>query len=214
MKKKERALKIIEELSALYPMAGCTLKYSDPLQLLIATQLAAQCTDERVNIVTESLFKKYRTVEDFAGADIRELEGDIRSTGFYHNKARNIIACCQKIISDYGGKVPDTMEKLLTLPGVGRKTANVILGDVFKTPGIVVDTHAKRLSRRIGFTREEDPVKIEFDLMRIIPKDKWTVFSHMLVFHGRAVCKARNPECGLCTIRSYCDFVNKKQDVQ
>jgi endonuclease III len=144
------------------------------------------------------------------GDDIKELEDDIRSTGFYRNKARNIIACCKKIISDYDGKVPDTMEKLLTLPGVGRKTANVVLGDVFRIPGIVVDTHAKRLSRRLGLTREEDPVKIEFDLMRIIPKDKWTIFSHMLVFHGRAVCKARNPQCGLCTIRPYCVFGNNK----
>lgn len=214
MTKKERALKIIEELGALYPMAGCSLKYSDPLQLLIATQLAAQCTDERVNLVTKTLFKKYRTVKDFAGADVKELEDDIRSTGFYRNKARNIIACCKKIITDYDGKVPDTMEKLLTLPGVGRKTANVVLGDAFGVPGIIVDTHAKRLSRRLGLTREEDPVKIEFDLMRIIPKDKWTIFSHRLVFHGRAVCKARNPACGSCTIRPYCVFGNKKSDGQ
>lgn len=212
MKKKERVLKIIEELGTLYPMTGCTLRYSDPLQLLIATQLAAQCTDERVNIVTKSLFKKYRTVEDFAGADIKELEDDIRSTGFYRNKARNIIACYQKIIADYEGKVPDTMEKLLSLPGVGRKTANVVLGNAFGIPGIVVDTHAKRLSRRLGLTREEDPVKIEFDLMKIVPKDKWTIFSHMLVFHGRAVCKARSPECGSCTIRPYCVFGNKKTE--
>lgn len=210
MKKKQRALKIIEELDRLYPDAGCSLTYKTPLQLLIATQLAAQCTDERVNIVTRDLFEKYKTAEDFANADIKVLEQDIRSTGFYRNKARNIIACCQKIIDEYDGEVPDTMEKLLTLPGVGRKTANVILGNIFNTPGIVVDTHAKRLSNRLGLTKEQDPTKIEFDLMKIIPRERWSRFSNQLVFHGRAVCNARKPDCESCSLKPYCVYGQKK----
>ena len=210
MNKKQRALKIIEELDRLYPDAGCSLTYKTPLQLLIATQLAAQCTDERVNIVTRDLFEKYKTAEDFANADIKVLEQDIRSTGFYRNKARNIIACCQKIIDEYDGEVPDTMEKLLTLPGVGRKTANVILGNIFNTPGIVVDTHAKRLSNRLGLTKEQDPTKIEFDLMKIIPRERWSRFSNQLVFHGRAVCNARKPDCESCSLTPYCVYGQKK----
>ncbi len=201
--------KIIEELERLYPSAGCSLTYRNPLQLLIATQLAAQCTDARVNIVTKTLFQKYRTVQDFAESDVIELEEDIRSTGFYRNKARNIIACCRKIITEYHGEVPNTMEKLLTLPGVGRKTANVLLGDVFGVPGVVVDTHAKRLSNRLGLTRQQDPVKIEYDLMKIIPQEKWSVFSHQLVFHGRAVCTARKPDCEACMVRPYCVYGQK-----
>ena len=203
-------MKIIEELDRLYPDAGCSLTYKTPLQLLIATQLAAQCTDERVNIVTRDLFEKYKTAEDFANADIKVLEQDIRSTGFYRNKARNIIACCQKIIDEYDGEVPDTMEKLLTLPGVGRKTANVILGNIFNTPGIVVDTHAKRLSNRLGLTKEQDPTKIEFDLMKIIPRERWSRFSNQLVFHGRAVCNARKPDCESCSLKPYCVYGQKK----
>jgi len=210
MNKKQRALKIIEELDRLYPDAGCSLTYKTPLQLLIATQLAAQCTDERVNIVTRDLFEKYKTAEDFENADIKVLEQDIRSTGFYRNKARNIIACCQKIIDEYDGEVPDTMEKLLTLPGVGRKTANVILGNIFNTPGIVVDTHAKRLSNRLGLTKEQDPTKIEFDLMKIIPRERWSRFSNQLVFHGRAVCNARKPDCESCSLKPYCVYGQKK----
>lgn len=206
MKKSERVESIIKELERLYPTAGCSLTYQNPLQLLIATQLSAQCTDARVNIVTRDLFKKYRSVQDFANADIKELEEDIRSTGFYRNKAKNIIECCRKIISDFDGNVPDSMDKLLTLPGVGRKTANLVLGDIFNIPGIVVDTHAKRLSNRLGLTKEQDPVKIEFDLMKIIPEEIWSRFSHQLVLHGRAVCKARKPDCDICTIRTYCHF--------
>ena len=206
MKKKDRVQHIINELDGLYPIAECSLTYQDPLQLLIATQLSAQCTDARVNIVTKDLFVKYKTVQDFAEAVIEELEEDIRSTGFYKNKARNIIACCRKIISDFKGVVPDSMDKLLTLPGVGRKTANLVLGDIYGIPGIVVDTHAKRLSNRLGLTKEHDPVKIEFDLMKIIPKKIWSRFSHQLVLHGRAVCKARKPDCELCTLREYCFF--------
>jgi endonuclease-3 len=208
MKKSDRVKHIMEELERLYPEAACSLVYKDPLQLLIATQLSAQCTDARVNIVTRDLFKKYRSAQDFANADIKELEDDIRSTGFYRNKVRNIIESCKKILSDYDGKVPNTMDKLLTLPGVGRKTANLVLGDIFGIPGIVVDTHAKRLSNRLGLTKEQDPVKIEFDLMKIIPKKMWSRFSHQLVSHGRAVCKARKPECEICTLRPYCLFKN------
>lgn len=210
MQKKQRVTKIMEELDRLYPNAGCSLMYNDPLQLLIATQLAAQCTDERVNIVTKDLFKKYKNAKDFANADLKILEQEIRSTGFYRNKARNIIACCKKIVEQYKGEVPGSMEELLTLPGVGRKTANVVLGDVFNIPGIVVDTHAKRLSNRLGLTKEQDPTKIEFDLMKIIPKKSWTKFSHQLVFHGRAVCNARKPKCEECSIKPYCVFIQKK----
>jgi len=206
MDNKQKAAEIIKVFDKLYDDAECTLKYSDPLQLLIATQLAAQCTDERVNIVTETLFKKYRNVYDFANADITELEQDIRPTGFFRNKARNIINCCKMIIKDYGGKVPDTMEQLLKLPGVGRKTANLILGDIFGVPGIVVDTHAKRLSQRIGFTKNDDPEKIEYDLMEIVPRENWSKFCHQLVYHGRAICNARKPKCGECPIRQYCDY--------
>lgn len=206
MKKSDRVEHIIKELDRLYPTAGCSLVYQNPLQLLIATQLSAQCTDARVNIVTKDLFKKYRSAQDFAGADIKELENDIRSTGFYRNKAKNIIECCKKIISDFNGEVPNTMDKLLTLPGVGRKTANLVLGDIFNIPGIVVDTHAKRLSNRLGLTKEQDPVKIEFNLMKIIPREIWSRFSHQLVLHGRAVCKARKPDCESCTLKTYCLF--------
>lgn len=209
MQKKQRVIKIMEELDKMYPDAGCSLAYENPLQLLIATQLAAQCTDKRVNIVTEKLFKKYKTVEDFANADQRILEKEIHSTGFYRNKARNIISCCKKIVEQYDGQVPNSMEELLTLPGVGRKTANVVLGDAFGIPGIVVDTHAKRLSNRLGLTKQQDPTKIEFDLMRVIPKVHWSSFSHKLVFHGRAICSARKPNCEQCSIRPYCVFGQK-----
>lgn len=201
---------IIKELDKLYPTAECSLIYKDPLQLLVATQLSAQCTDARVNIVTKDLFDRYRSVKDFAEADITELEEYIRSTGFYRNKAKNIIACCRKILTDFQGKVPDSMDELLTLPGVGRKTANLVLGDIFGKPGVVVDTHAKRLSNRLGLTAMQDPVKIEFDLMKILPENMWSRFSHQLVLHGRAVCKARKPDCEICTLRSYCNFGNKK----
>ena len=210
MRQKEVAEKIIEELDRLYPDAGCSITYSTPLQLLVATQLAAQCTDERVNIVTKELFKKYKTAADFANADLKTLEQEIRPTGFFRNKAKNIRECCRTIIEKYKGEVPDSMEKLLTLPGVGRKTANVILGNIYNIPGIVVDTHAKRLSNRLGLTGEQDPVKIEFDLMKIIPREKWSKFSNQLVFHGRAVCKARNPNCEECTLRPYCVYGKKK----
>lgn len=206
MNKKQKVKNIIEQLEIMYPDAECSLDYNDPLQLMISTQLAAQCTDARVNIVTKDLFKKYKSVEDFANADLLELEQDIRSTGFYHNKARNIIAACRMIIDDFERNVPSDMDSLLKLPGVGRKTANLLLNDYFGVPGIVVDTHAKRLSNRIGLTDNTDPEKIEYDLMRVIPKDKWGRFCHMLVFHGRAVCNARKPMCGNCGILPFCQF--------
>jgi endonuclease-3 len=210
LRKKEKAKAILETLAGLYPEAHCSLDFETPLDLLIATQLAAQCTDARVNIVTKDLFKKYRTAEDYAAASLEELEQDIKSTGFFRNKARNIKECCIRLITVYGGKVPDTMEDLLTLPGVGRKTANVVLSTIFNKPGVIVDTHCTRLSRRLGLTKSENPEIIERDLMKLIPEDQWANFSHYLVFHGREVCQARKPRCGSCSILPYCDFARKK----
>jgi endonuclease III len=203
---KKRAKKIFDVLGKEYPAAGCSLRHADPLELLIATILSAQCTDERVNIVTKDLFKKYRTAKDYAGADLPALEKEIHSTGFYKNKAKNIKNCCTEIVANHGGKVPNTLEELVKLPGVGRKTANVVLGNAFDVPGIVVDTHVQRLSQRIGLSKNEDPVKIEFDLMELFPKDGWTQISHQLVYHGRAVCNARKPLCDICKLLKYCDF--------
>ncbi len=196
---------IIAELRQLYPQATCTLNYSNPLELLIATQLSAQCTDERVNIVTATLFQKYRNVEDFAQVSQQELEQDIHSTGFYRNKAKNIRAACQRLITTYGSEVPRTMQEILTLPGVARKTANVVLGNAFGiVEGFVVDTHVGRLSRRFGWTTNTDPVKIEQDLMRIIPRADWLDLSHLMIFHGRAICDARRPLCEQCTLAQFC----------
>src|SRR5712671_4874450 len=192
----EQVSSIIEELRRLYPGARCTLNFSNPLELLIATQLAAQCTDDRVNIVTKDLFRKYRSVEDYATASQEELEQDIKSTGFYRNKAKNIRAACQRIITEYGGEVPRTMAGLLSLAGVARKTANVVLGNAFGiVEGFTVDTHVTRLSHLLGWTMNTDPVKIEQDLMRIIPQKDWLDLSHLMIFHGRAVCIARRPLC-------------------
>ena len=206
MTTKQRVLKIIDQFNKMYPDAECSLVYRDPLQLMISTQLAAQCTDARVNIVTKDLFQKYKTVQDFANAGQEELEQDIKSTGFYHNKSRNIIAACRMLIADFGGTVPSNMEDLLKLPGVGRKTANLVLNDCFGVPGIVVDTHAKRLSKRIGLTVQEDPEKVEYDLMKVVPVEKWGSFCHQLVYHGRAVCNARKPLCENCGIRPFCKY--------
>jgi endonuclease-3 len=206
MNRRERAKAVINQLEKMYPDAACSLYYEDPIQLMVATQLAAQCTDARVNIVTKDLFKKYKTVYDFANADLSELEQDIRSTGFYRNKAKNIIGACRMIISEFGGTVPSEMDSLLKLPGVGRKTANLLLNDYFGIPSIVVDTHAKRLSKRIGLTDNEDPEKIEYDLMKIIPEDKRGQFCHQLVYHGRAICNARKPLCEKCDILPFCKF--------
>ena len=205
--KKERAARVILLLKEAYPNSDCTLDYKEPLQLLIATQLAAQCTDARVNLVTPALFKKYPDVYAFAAADELELREMIHSTGFYKNKAKNIIGCCRKLISDFDGRVPDTMDELLMLPGVGRKTANLILGDIFNKPSIVVDTHATRLSNRLGFTKEKDPYKIELDLLKIIEPEEQTDFCHRLVDHGRAVCSARSPKCDVCPLNPVCPKV-------
>lgn len=203
-KKRERVLEIIKVFEEIYPSADCTLDYMSPLQLLIATQLAAQCTDARVNLVTPALFERYKTARDFAEADENQLMEYIRSTGFFRNKAKNIIGCCKKLVSDFGGEVPRTMDELLTLPGVGRKTANLVLGDSFGIPGIVVDTHATRLSNRMGLTSEKDPYKIEMDLLKIVPPEKQSDFCHCLVFHGREFCSARKPMCESCPLSGIC----------
>jgi endonuclease-3 len=196
---------IIAELRRLYPDATCSLNFTTPLELLVATQLAAQCTDERVNLVTKDLFRKYRSVEDFATVSQEELEQDIKSTGFYRNKAKNIRATCQRIIAEYGGEVPHTMKELLSLPGVARKTANVVMGNAFGiVEGYIVDTHNMRLSRRFGWTTSEDPVKIEQTLMHIIPQKDWLDLSHYMIYHGRAICDARKPRCEQCTVAKLC----------
>lgn len=206
MNNRERVKKIIEIFDKIYPEAGCSLVYRDPLQLLAAVQLSAQCTDAKVNEVTKTLFAKYKNVDDFAEADIEELEKEIKPTGFYRNKARNIKKCCQVIRDEFGGMMPDNLDDMLKLPGVGRKTANLVLGEIFGIPGIVVDTHVTRLSQRIGLTENEDPVKIEYDLMKIVPKAEWNRFCHQLIFHGRAICTARKPECSKCPIVELCEF--------
>jgi endonuclease-3 len=196
---------IVRRLRALYPDAVTALSHDNPLQLLVATILSAQCTDERVNKVTPRLFATYRTASEYASANPSELEAIIRSTGFYRAKAKHIIRCCGQIAATHGGRVPDTMEGLVGLAGVGRKTANVVLGSAFgKAAGVVVDTHVKRLTGLLGLTGESDPVKIETDLMKLVPKEDWTVFSHLLILHGRAVCRARRPACGECVLKDVC----------
>jgi len=208
---RRRILAFFPILRKTYPEAKVSLDFNAPLELMIATILAAQCTDARVNIVTKDLFKKYRKPEDWVKVNREELEQDIRSTGFYRNKAASIQKACQILIDNFGGKVPQTMEELLTLNGVGRKTANVILGNCFGVQGIVCDTHMIRLARRLGLSANSDPVKLEFDLMDIVPKEKhggWTLFSHCIVFHGRACCKARKPDCPACPIAQYCPAAN------
>ena len=202
--------KIKDALNNEYGDADCTLNYENPLELMIATQLAAQCTDARVNIVMKDLTKKYPDVYAYANADLEELMQDIHSTGFFRNKAKNIIAACKMIISDYGGEVPSTMPELLKLAGVGRKTANLLLGDAFGIPGIVVDTHAGRLSRRMGLTKNTDPYKVELDLLKIVPKDYQTKFCHQLVEHGRKYCKSQHPDCENCPLGSFCKKIDTK----
>lgn len=209
MTKKERVAALRPLLDAAYPEVKCSLNYSTPVEMLIATQMSAQCTDARVNIVTETLFKKYKSVEDFANADYEELCEDIKSAGFYRNKAKNIIACCQRLIDVYGGEVPDTMEDLLTLAGTGRKTANLVLGDIFGKPAVVVDTHCMRLAKRIGLTTSTDPAKIEMELKKIVPPDYQLRLCHQFVYHGRAVCTARKPKCEVCPIASVCKSAGK-----
>ena len=197
--------KIIAGLQRAYPDAHCELYYSNPLELLIATILSAQCTDKRVNLVTADLFKKYRSAKDYANADRAELEQDIKTTGFFRNKAKNIRSCCRKLVEKHGGKVPRTMEELTGLDGVGRKTANVVLGNAFNlNHGVVVDTHVARLSERLGLTHEKDPEKIELDLQGLVPQAQWTLFSHWLIWHGRRRCFARKPDCPHCEIKGFC----------
>lgn len=205
--RRQRTRRILRKLAKLYPDAHCALDYANPLQLLIATILSAQCTDVRVNLVTPALFARYKTVQDFANADVSELETLIQSTGFFRNKAKNIIACCQRIVAEHGGEVPATLEQLVPLPGVGRKTANVVLGNAFGVPGITVDTHVGRLSRRMGLTEQDDPVKVERDLMELVPTTEWTLFSHRMIFHGRQICEARKPRCAECRLADVCPRV-------
>lgn len=202
--KKKRVRKIINILKKLYPDAKTHLNFSNPLELLIATILAAQCTDERVNKVTEYLFKKYRTAHDYANADLKTLEQEIKPTGFYRNKAKAIKNCCSVLVEKYEGRVPDTLEELVKLPGVGRKTANAVLANAFGKQGIIVDTHLKRVTTRLGLVKSKDPNKIEFELMEIVPKNSWTLFSNTIGEHGRYVCEARKPKCSICKISKLC----------
>ena len=202
--------KILPLLKKTYPDATTALHFSNPLELLIATILSAQCTDVRVNMITKDLFRKYKSAADCANADLKQIEEDIRTCGFYHHKAVSIKAACRKIVDDYGGRVPNTMEELVTLPGVGRKTANVVLGNAFGIPGIACDTHVLRVSRRLQLSEHtDDPVKLEFDLDDIVPKKDWTLFSHLLIFHGRQICTARKPNCPECPIAPYCPAANR-----
>ena len=202
----KRIKKILRILGRTYPDVKTALRHRSPVELLVATILSAQCTDKQVNQVTATLFRKLRTAKDFAEVSLSDLEEMIRPTGFYKNKAKSIKACCVALTEKYDGKVPDNMGALLQLPGIGRKTANVILGSAFGIPGIVVDTHVKRVSQHIGLTKERDPVKIEFDLMPLIPKKNWIGFSHQMIWHGRALCKARKPNCPACPLRDLCDY--------
>lgn len=188
----------------------CYLNHENAWQLLIATMLSAQCTDARVNIVTKDLFQKYRSVNDFAEADLKELEQDIRSTGFYHNKAKNIIACCRDLRDKFGGEVPREIEDLTSLAGVGRKTANVIRGNIYHEPSVVVDTHVKRISRKLGLTKEEDPVKVEYELMKVLPKDHWILYNIQIITLGRQICKAPTPKCEECFLTEQCADYQKR----
>jgi len=195
---------IFSRLSAAYPSAHCALNYTNPRELLIATILSAQCTDKRVNLVTPGLFKKYPTAQAFADANLEELKNDIRSTGFFNNKAKAIKAAMQSVVEKFGGEVPGTMDELLQLEGVGRKTANVVLGNAFGIPGVVVDTHVKRLANLLGLTKNTDPEKIEQDLMQQFLKEQWTMLGHLLIEHGRQVCIARRPQCKKCCLNDIC----------
>lgn len=206
----KRTKEILDRLDREYGTEyRCYLNHENAWQLLIAVILSAQCTDARVNIVTKDLFQKYDTLEKFAAADLKELEQDIHSTGFYHNKAKNIIACARRLLTEYGGEVPRELKELLTLAGVGRKTANVIRGNVYDDPSIVVDTHVKRISNRLGFTKEEDPVKIEFDLMKVLPKDHWILYNIQIITLGRNICTARAPKCSHCFLQDLCKAKDK-----
>jgi len=202
----QRAKRILAILRKTHPDAKIALEFTNPLELLIATVLSAQCTDVRVNIVTKDLFTKYRKATDYVKVKPAELEEDIRTTGFFRNKTKNIQAACRDIVEKFGGKIPETMEELTSLAGVGRKTANVILGNAYGVPGITTDTHVIRLSRLMGLSKNTDPVKLEFDLMELIPKKDWTMFSHYMIFHGRRICNARKPDCVNCPVRPHCAY--------
>nr|MDO8134093.1 endonuclease III [Candidatus Njordarchaeum guaymaensis] len=202
---KTRMLRIIELLEKEYPDAKTALSYKNPVELLVATILSAQCTDKKVNEVTRTLFQRYTTAEDFAKADLRKLEKEIRPTGFYHNKARNIKKCCQVLVEKFNSTVPKTMEEMLELPGVARKTANIVLSNAYGViEGIAVDTHVYRLAQRLGFTDKKDPNKIEKDLMELIPKEEWTLITDLLIFHGRKICTAKKPDCAGCVVNKLC----------
>jgi endonuclease-3 len=200
-----RVKKILATLDKMYPKVTCALHHKNAWELLVATILSAQCTDRRVNMVTPELFRKYPTIQDFANASQAELAQEIRSTGFFNNKAKSVLGAARKILSDFGGEVPRDIDQLLTVPGAARKTANVVLGTAFGiSSGVVVDTHVQRIARRLDLTRQTDPGKIEKDLMKIIPKEKWILFSHQIIFHGRALCTARNPKCAECALNPLC----------
>ncbi len=206
MKQKEKVSEILNLLDREYTTEyKCYLNHETPWQLLFATILSAQCTDRRVNIVTKDLFRKYKTLQDFAEAELSEMEEAVRSTGFYKHKARNLIACAKKLIGDFGGELPKSLEELTSLAGVGRKTANVIRGNIYHEPSIVVDTHVMRISRKLGFTQEKDPEKIEQDLMRILPKEHWILYNIQIITHGRTICTARNPNCEKCFLKHLCN---------
>lgn len=210
MKREERVQHILALLDEHYSVQKkCWLDYGNAWQLLIATILSAQCTDARVNIVTKDLFQKYTCLEDFAKADLKELEQDIHSTGFYHNKAKNIIACAAELVENYGGEVPSDIDALTSLPGVGRKTANVIRGNIYDIPSIVVDTHVGRISRKLKLTKNEDPTKVEHDLEKVLPKDHWILWNIQIIAHGRTICTARSPKCSECFLAPYCPSAGK-----
>jgi len=207
---KKRTLEILDILDRQYGTEKiCYLNHDNAWQLLIATMLSAQCTDARVNIVTKDLFKKYTSIKAFADASLEELEQDIKSTGFYHNKAKNIISCCKDLHYKFNDEVPNTIEELTSLAGVGRKTANVIRGNIYDDPSIVVDTHVKRISKRLGFTKETDPEKIEYELIKVLPKDHWILYNIQIITFGRDICKAQNPDCERCLLTSYCKDYKK-----
>lgn len=211
MKIKDRVEGVMRVLDEVYAKEDkCYLNYNTPWQLLIATILSAQCTDDRVNIVTKDLFNKYKSIEDFAGADLKELERDIHSTGFYHNKAKNIILAMRKLLEDFDGEMPSSVEELTSLAGVGRKTANVVRTHIFGLPSIVVDTHVKRISNKLGLAKSTDPVKIEFELMKVLPKEHWGRYNTQIIAHGRTICKARKTDCEICPLSEYCKSYSAK----
>ena len=205
-----KTARVIEVLSQHYPEAHCALEYETPAQLLFATILSAQCTDVMVNKVTRELFPRFPDPRNLAKAELKEVEELVRRTGFYKNKAKNLIACAQKLVAEHGGEVPKEMEALVVLPGVGRKTANVVRGNAFGIPGMVVDTHVKRITNLLGLTKADDPVKIEAELVKLVPEADWTMFSHWIIHHGRAICVARRPKCGECPVLRDCDFGQKE----